>query len=139
MPQTDDVPSFSKAWSHLEVESAAEAQGVFQLIRAYQDELAANGVLEDSLTLRTATLREPSGQDKLTIWYQRLGTYQLRLGVPGLVVSISESDVSRIEAWCLRFFDGKREALFKELMTHPTASVAASFPSLLSALKRPKS
>lgn len=139
MPLTDDVPSFSKAWSHLEVESAAEARGVFQLIRAYQDELAANGALDHSLTLRTATLREPSGQDKLTIWYQKLGTYQLRLGVPGLVVSISESDVARIEAWCLRFFDGKREALFKELMTHPTASVAASFPSFLSALKRPKS
>jgi hypothetical protein len=139
MPLTRDLPSFSKAWSHLEVESAAEARGVFQLIRAYQEELAVGGDAEEALTLRTATLREPSGQDKLTIWYQKLGSYQLRLGVPGLVVSISENDMSRIEAWCLRFFDGKREALFKELMSHPTASVAASFPSLLSSLKRSRS
>jgi hypothetical protein len=139
MAQTHDVPSFSKAWSHLEVESAAEARGVFQLIRAYQDELTRSGTSDGALTLRTATLREPSGQDKLTIWYQKPGSYQLRLGVPGLVVSISESDMERIETWCLRFFEGKREALFKELMTHPTASVAASFPSLLNALTRPKS
>ncbi len=125
--------------SHLEVESATEARESSSSSGPTRTSSAANGALEDSLTLRTATLREPSGQDKLTIWYQKLGTYQLRLGVPGLVVSVSESDVTRIEAWCLRFFDGKREALFKELMTHPTASVAASFPSLLSALKRPRS
>lgn len=109
---------------------------MFQLIRAYQDELAKRDSHEEPLILRTATLRE--GHDKLTIYYQRLGSYQLRLGLPGLVVSVSENDVSRVEAWCLRFFEGKREALFKELMAHPTASVSANFPSLLDSFRRPR-
>lgn len=139
MGQHNDVPSFSKAWNHLEVESADEARGALQIIRAYQAELEQGGHSMTPLLLRTATLREPSGYDKLTIWYQNPGTYRLRLGLPGLMVSVSEHDLGRVEAWCMRFYEGPREPLFRELMAHPTAAVTASFPSLLRALKRPNS
>ena len=139
MAQHHDVQRFDSNWSHVEADSVEEAEALLKKLRDFLEESADRSASDGRLPLRTLTFREPTGRESLTIWYHRMGGYQLRLELPGLAVTLSECEMSRVQSWGLRFFRESRELLFRDLMREDSANVRADFPGLLRALKRGRS